>query len=152
VGVVYGGQPDANVQELPHPGRASQLPHHAGKERASGPGLGGHLGQDAQDLAADLAVDSVVVFAAQPIVPDPSHIPHGGVDPLHQVFFRLLPRERVVITAHDQSPPGHSNSNTSAGCLDPGLPAEGLPPGVCWPVRRRSGHSGMIQTVDTNRR
>jgi hypothetical protein len=91
VGVVHGRQPDADVQELPHPGRAGQVPHHAGEERAGGPGLGSRLGQDVQDLVAGLAVDSVVVFAAQPVVPDPGRIRHGGVDPLHQVFFRRLP-------------------------------------------------------------
>src|SRR5690606_27154672 len=81
VGVVGGGQPGADVQELPGPRLAGQVGDGADQERPGGAGQIGDLGQDPQDLVADLPVDRVVVLAAEPVVPDPGDVGDGGVDP-----------------------------------------------------------------------
>jgi len=54
--------------------------HGADQERPRGAGGVDDTRLDSAELLSDLAVDQIVVLAAQPVVPDPSRVRHAGVD------------------------------------------------------------------------
>jgi hypothetical protein len=81
VGVVRGGQAGADVEELPYPGLAGQVPDRAGEKGPRGTRDHGDAGEDLFVLIAGLTVDGIVVLAAQPVIPDPGRMRHRGVDP-----------------------------------------------------------------------
>ena len=80
MGVVARGKAGADVQELPYPGFSGQVPDRAGEKAPGGAGDHGDAGEYLPVLVAGLAVDGVVVLAAQPVVPDPRRVWHGRVD------------------------------------------------------------------------
>jgi len=70
----------AYVQELADARLPGEVADRAGQK---GPGLAGDFclsWKDSQYFVPDLAVDGVVVLAAQPVVPDPGRVRHGHVD------------------------------------------------------------------------
>jgi hypothetical protein len=71
VGVVGGGQARADIQELPDPFLAGQVLHGADEKSPVSTRGTDQFGDEGKDLLADLAVDLVVVFTAEPVVPDP---------------------------------------------------------------------------------
>jgi hypothetical protein len=71
VGVLHGGQPGADIEELPDPGLAGQVADRADEELARLRGHGRDVRIDFQTRLADGAVDLEVVLAAHSEVPDP---------------------------------------------------------------------------------
>ena len=80
VGVVGGGQAGADVQELTDARLTGQVPDRADQEGPRGASVLDDRRERLENLVADLAVDVEVVFAAQPVVPDPGRLGHVGVD------------------------------------------------------------------------
>jgi hypothetical protein len=98
VGVVGGGQAGADVEELPDAGLTGQVTHRAGEEGAARLGVLHNGREDLADLVADLAVDGVVVLAAEPVVPDPGAV--GGA------------RVQLGSVGHQESPLGGLRSRS----------------------------------------
>ena len=80
MGVVGGGQPGADVQELADPGLAGQVADGVGQEPPAAAGDVGDAGEDSSELVAGGPVNRVVVLAAEPVVPDPGRVGDAGVD------------------------------------------------------------------------
>jgi len=80
VGVVGGGQPGTNVEELTDAGVTGQIPDRTGEEGPGGAGVLDDRRERLENLVADLAIDGEVVLAAKPVVPDPGRLRHVGVD------------------------------------------------------------------------
>jgi hypothetical protein len=116
MGVVHVGQPGAYVQELPDALLGGQVTHGAGEEVPGGAGAGLDAGEDLAEGVTGHPVDFVVVLSAQPVVPDPGRLRHGGVD----LGERLLLGVRCLIS-HGRScayvVTTTKPSNISRGCL-----------------------------------
>jgi hypothetical protein len=80
VGVVGRGQPGADVEELTDPCLGGQVADDADQEPALGARGVNNVWQGGTNPLADLAIDRVIVPAAQPIVPDPSRVRLSDVD------------------------------------------------------------------------
>jgi hypothetical protein len=80
VGVVRGRQAGAYVEELADPRLASQVSDDPDPQRTGKPGSRAYARVQLRDLFADLAVDLVVVLAAQPVVPDPGRMRYRGIN------------------------------------------------------------------------
>ena len=81
VGIVGGRQAGSDIKELADPGLPGQVPYHPPEEQAVLARLPHDVGQHLLDAVAHLAVDLVVVFALQPVIPDSGRVGHGRVDP-----------------------------------------------------------------------
>src|SRR5439155_14279717 len=81
MGVVRGRQTGADVEELADAGFAGEIPDGTGEEAAGEARVLHNLGEGDTDLVADGPVGREVVFAAQPVVPDPSRLRHAAVEP-----------------------------------------------------------------------
>jgi hypothetical protein len=81
MGVVRGRQAGPDIQELADPGLAGQVPDHPPEEQAVLPRLPHDVGEHLLDAITNLAVDGVIVLAAQPVIPDSRRMGHGRVDP-----------------------------------------------------------------------
>jgi hypothetical protein len=79
VGVTGGRQSGADVEELAHPRLAGQETNRADEKSPVSPGGQHDIGEHFLDLVTDRAVGGEIVFAAQPVVPDPSGVRHLGV-------------------------------------------------------------------------
>src|SRR5690606_26881774 len=79
VGVARRGQPGADVEELAHPGLAGQVADPAPQEGAERAGVLDDLGEGLAEPVPGLAVDGVVVLAAEPVVPDAGRVRHRRV-------------------------------------------------------------------------
>jgi hypothetical protein len=78
--IVCGGKARADVEELANPDILGQVTDRAGKK---GPGSASDNGDTRENilvLVTGLAVDSIIVLAAQPVVPDPGRVRHRGVN------------------------------------------------------------------------
>ena len=93
VGVVGRGQAGADVEELPDAGLSRQVAHRTTEEQPVHARVLDDLGEPRGDAVADLAVDRVVVLAAEPVVPDARRVGHRGVD----LRRRLQPGRGVVV-------------------------------------------------------
>jgi hypothetical protein len=71
VGVVLRRQAGPDVEELRDTGVGGQVLDGPAEEAARRAGDVDDLREDLAELVADLAVDGVVVLAAEPVVPDP---------------------------------------------------------------------------------
>jgi hypothetical protein len=80
VGVVMGGQPGADVKELPDPGLPGQEPDGTPKEHPREPRHLVEAGVRLKDLLRELAVGRIVVRASDEVVPHPRLMRHGRVD------------------------------------------------------------------------
>jgi hypothetical protein len=81
VRVVGRGQPGADIEELPDPDLAREVADRAIEERPRLAGDRGDLGVNRQPRVAGLAVNRIVVLAAQSLVPDPRRVGDAGTDP-----------------------------------------------------------------------
>ncbi len=90
VGVVGGRQARADVEELAYALLLDQVPHGAREELAAGARLVQLLGVVREELVARLAVGLEVVLAAQPVVPDPGGMRHGGVERVRACHERTV--------------------------------------------------------------
>jgi hypothetical protein len=79
--VVRRREARADVQELPHPSLACQEANDTSQEMTVGTGDIHDSREDRTELVTGRAVDSVVVLAAQPVIPDPGRMRHRCVDP-----------------------------------------------------------------------
>src|SRR5262249_27273059 len=73
-------QPGADVEELPDPRLLGQVPDAAGQEAPRGPSDVRNAREHVGVCIACGAVYSVVVLAAEPVVPDPCRVRHGCID------------------------------------------------------------------------
>jgi len=80
VGVVRGGQPGADVEELPHAFLDGEEPDRAEQKVAADARLDAIAGIDGVDRGGGVAVDLVVVLTAQPVVPDPGGVRDRPID------------------------------------------------------------------------
>jgi len=81
VGGAGGGQPGANVQELPDAALTGQVTYHAAQERTVGPRPGDHLRALPDHRFGGPPVGREMVLAPQPVVIDPGRVRNGGVKP-----------------------------------------------------------------------
>ncbi len=81
MGVVGGGQPGADVEELAYPLLDGEVPHGAAQELAAGARHVDQAGEDLLDLVPGLPVDLVVVLPAHEVVPEPGGVRRARVDP-----------------------------------------------------------------------
>ncbi len=80
VHIPSGRDSGADVDDLPHPGLADQEPHGPLQERAVLPRDAPHFRHGAQHLRRGLAVDEIVVLAAQIVVVHARRMRPGRVD------------------------------------------------------------------------
>ena len=85
VGVVGGGDPGADVQELPDSGLPGQEADRAGEERAVGAHRVHQVRVGLQGLLAEFPVGGEIVLPAQPVVVHPGDVRHAGVKVGHVV-------------------------------------------------------------------
>jgi len=80
VGVVRGGDPGADVEELPDAGLRGQVAHGPAEERAVAADAHSHERVGRHELLGQLAVGGEVVLAAEPVVVDPGDMRDAGIE------------------------------------------------------------------------
>jgi hypothetical protein len=85
---VGGRQAGADVEELPYPTPAGEVPDSAPEEQPVGEGVVADAGVQLADLVSGCLVDLIVVLAAQPVVPDPGRVWLVGLDSLARLERR----------------------------------------------------------------
>ena len=88
VHVPVGGQPGAEVEELPDARLGGQEPDRAAEERPVGPGHLGELGGHFHHLAGGSPVGGEVVLPAEQVVIDPGRGRDRRVDPRGHLVIR----------------------------------------------------------------
>ena len=78
--VVRRRKTGADVEKLANPGLSGQVPDRAGKKGPGGAGNDGDTRKNLPVLVTGHPVDSVVVLAPQPVVPDTGRVRHRCVD------------------------------------------------------------------------
>jgi hypothetical protein len=86
VGIVGGGQPGADVEELADPCIGNQVPDGAAEKPPDGAGSVPETRCDSKDILTGRTVDWVVVLATQQVVPEPSRMRLADID-----IRKLLP-------------------------------------------------------------
>src|SRR5208283_3899132 len=71
----------ADIEELAQAGFLRQVPDRAGQKAPGSASDNGDTRENLLVLVTGLAVDGIIVLAAQPVVPDPGRVRHGRVDP-----------------------------------------------------------------------
>src|SRR5215469_1204187 len=99
--VVNRRQAGTNVQKLINIGLVYQVMDSTGEKLPVGAGLGNDAWVDLDELLAGLPINRVVIFTAEPVIPDAGRVRDRRVDPFHQVFLCFGPRVRRLIATHD---------------------------------------------------
>ncbi len=136
VGVVGGGDPGADVEELPHAGLADQIPHGPGQERPVPPHPFRHMrGRPHRRPRGDL-VRGEVGLAAQPVVIDAGHVRDADIDVRRRAF---------PVSGHRPGPSHWSLTSLPSRAVrhGPSAPRDSLPTGLNG--RPRDGHTRLVR-------
>ena len=99
MGVIRSRQPGPDIEELPDSRIFGQVADAAGQEAPGSAGDITHTRECRGPRVAGLPVDGKVVLAAEPVIPDPGRVRHGGVNPGRGSvqFFRSVWACRTVV-------------------------------------------------------